>query len=253
MVITLISGIISGILVLIIAFIVKRCWEYIIIKKSATISKGLSLKVSRCKVTIKKGDIQDISAVDKTAAVVLPANTTFVDDCITDPNSALGSYFLKHFPEKIPKMKKVFYKALKKSRYYPNDNREYPPGTTILLPPPFNSPVNIIITAPTDRKEEVGIRAEPSSICKSIQEAFKLTSDKKIKKLYLPILGTGHGGLNIYDGLVFLLLAIKYSSSRFHHIKEINIVVREKDVDKLENIYRVQYLTLIKKEYDGAI
>lgn len=231
----------------------KKCWEYIKISKKATIQKGLSLQVSRCKVNIKVGQIQDIATVDKSASVVLPANTSFIDDCITDSNSALGAYFMKHFPSKISNLGEVIKGCLNDSGKLLDDEGDYPPGTSIILPSPYDSPVNIILTASTIRKKGVGIVAEPSNISKCIEEVFELTSDKKIRKLYLPILGSGHGGLDLYDALVFLILAIKHSSNKFHHIKEIDIAVREDYAEKFKNIYKLQYLILVKKEYDGGI
>ena len=160
---------------------------------------------------------------------------------------------MKHFPSKISNLGEVIKGCLNESERLPDDQGEYPPGTSIILPSPYDSPVNIILTASTIRKKGEGIVAEPSNISKCIEEVFKLTSDKKIRKLYLPIIGSGHGGLDLYDALVFLILDIKHSSNKFYHIKEIDIPIREEDTKKLKNIYRLQYLMLIKQEYDGGI
>lgn len=251
--INIILGIISGILTIIIIYLLKRCYEYIKISRNATIENGLKLKVGRCNVKINIGKIENINKYEKNAAVVLPANTSFIDDCIHDTNSALGSYFQKYYPEKIKNINKIIKKRLKKENYSTDINGNYEPGTSILLPDPYQVPVKIIITASTVRKLNVGIRAEPSFICKSIQEIFNLSADKKISKIFMPIIGTGHGGLDLYDGLIFLLLSIKHISRKYHHIKTIHIIVLKRDAEELKNLYRVQYLALIKKEYNGDI
>ena len=51
-------------------------------------------------IDVNFGKIEDISP-ENHSAVVLPANTSFDDECIRDSRSALGSFFLKHFPGAI--------------------------------------------------------------------------------------------------------------------------------------------------------
>lgn len=73
-----------------------------------------------------------------------------------------------------------------------------------------------------------------------------LTADKKISKLRMPILGSGHGGLDINDALLFLILAIKHYSKQYHHVKSVDIIVTEIDAPNLKDINMLQYLTRLE-------
>ena len=52
----------------------------------------------------------------------------------------------------------------------------------------------------------------------------------------MPVLGSGHGDLDINDAILFLVLSLKYYSKAFHHIKVVDIIVMENDVKRLKNI-----------------
>jgi hypothetical protein len=78
--------------------------EGIRLNKKLHIQDGFSIKFEETQVHLGIGTIQEVKGLDRTAAVVLPANTAFTDDCITDKNSALGAYVLDHFPAQIPEM-----------------------------------------------------------------------------------------------------------------------------------------------------
>lgn len=216
------------------------------INKKVTIEKGLSFSFNKLTVKLMMGEIQEISSLSKDSAVVLPVNTTFIDDCFNDDKSACGAYFLKFYRGKIPKIVKDIEKELKKQNLQKDENNSYPPGTTIILPSEYDTPAKCIITASTIRKERIGIRASPSTICECIRQIFEITADKKIEKLHVPVLGSGHGGMDINDALLFLLLALKYYSNHYHHIKLVNIMVTPTDVTKLRDIYKLQYLSFLE-------
>lgn len=217
------------------------------INKKANIESGIFFKFEQVLIKLKKGGIQEIPKLNQAAGVVLPANTTFIDDCITDTNSALGAFFLKYHADKISKVPQDIERQLERLGYQRNKNGTYPLGTTIILPEEYDTPAKTIITASTIRKEISGIRAEPGSICECIRQIFMATADKKIAKLYIPILGSGHGGININEALLFLILSVKHYSKYYHHVKSVDIMVIENDVPKLKkDIYRLQYLTLLE-------
>jgi Domain of unknown function (DUF6430) len=192
--------------------------------------KGQTFTLNQTKVSIQTGRIESVSCPDNNCAVLLPANTSFIDDCITDANSALGAYVQKNFPDRLDGLKKAIKQAL--SSTPKNSTGNYPPGTTILMPTPFDRP-SILLTASTIRSEKSGIKAFPSSICESIDQAFKITSDKKITTLYMPILGSGHGGMNINDALIFLILCIRFWAKHYHHIKQVYIFVEDSKVKEV--------------------
>jgi len=211
------------------------------------LKKGISFSFNGLSIVLRTGKIQEIPKLSKNSAVVLPANTTFIDDCITDPKSALGAFFLKFYPDKIPtRVSEDIEKELRKQHYKKDKNESYPPGTTIILPKEYDTPAKCIITASTIRKEKVGIVAYPGTICECIRQIFEITADKKIERIYMPVIGSGHGGLDINDALLFILLSIKYYSKRYHHIKTVDILITPKDVPRLKDVYRLQYLSLLE-------
>jgi hypothetical protein len=135
----------AGIVVFLLAPEEKR------INKKVNIKKGLVLNLEQTVVNLKVGKIQDVSNGDKTSAVVLPANTSFVDDCITDENSALGAFFKKYHTNKISKVPKDIEERLQRLGYQRSENGTYPLGTTIILPDEYDTPAKTIITASTVR------------------------------------------------------------------------------------------------------
>jgi len=215
------------------------------INKKIKIIDGVSLLFESIAVDLKVGKIQEIADTIKEVAFVLPANSTFIDDCITDSNSALGAFFLKYHGNKVSKVQEDIKQQLERLGYQHSENGNYSLGTTIILPNEYDIPAKTIITASTIRKGTIGIRAEPSSICECIRQVFTITADKKITKLYMPVLGSGHGGLDINDALIFLVQSIKHYSKYYHHLSSINIIINKKDVSKLKDIYKIQYLTLL--------
>ena len=207
--------------------------------KKLTTTEGMRFSFNQTIINVKVGKIQEVSGLNKDAAVVLPANTSFIDDCIADGKSALGAFFLKFFPEKIPKVREDIEQQLLKQGHQKNEDASYPPGTTIILPEEYNTPAKCIITASTIRREKVGILISPNTICECVRQVFEITADKKIEKLYMPVLGSGHGGLDINDALLFLVLSLKYYSKIFHHIKTVDIMVMEDNVKNLKDIQRL--------------
>jgi hypothetical protein len=185
---------------------------------------------------MKVGDIANLSGLIGNCAIVLPANSSFVDDCISDPKSALGAFFLTHFADRIPEARKTMQDVLDKSNHQRGEDEAYPTGTTILLPSPFDRPCPLLITASTLRKARVGILANPTTLCDCIRNVFAVTADRKIDTLYMPILGSGHGGLEKREALLFLLLSIRYYAKHYHHIKQVQIVVREADLVALQDV-----------------
>lgn len=205
------------------------------------LKRGQTFTLNQTKVSIQSGRIETVSCPNNNCAVLLPANTSFIDDCITDANSALGAYVQKNFPHQLDDLKAAIKRSL--SSMQMNSTSNYPPGTTILLPSPFDRPL-ILLTASTIREEKSGIKAFPSSICESIAQAFKITSDKKITTLYMPILGSGHGGMTINDALVFLILCIRFWVKHYHHIKQIYILIED---SKVKEVNRNRALAALAK------
>ncbi len=203
------------------------------IRKWLNYDKGIEIKRDSLKFIIKSGEIQEIQDATKNAVIVLPANTTFVDSCATDARTAMGAFFTKHFPGEIGALPSLLKKVLDAAGIQAEGNGQYAAGTTVILPDSFAKPAKVVVTASTIRTPGTGIVSRPDIICNCIGEILKATADKRIDTLYLPILGSGHGGVDRGLALLFLLIAMLHYSKSYHHIKVVHIVVHPKDVKGL--------------------
>ena len=166
-------------------------------------------------------------------AFVLPVNTYFVDDCITDKNSVLGSFFFKFHPTLIPKFSEYVKTSLECKDIFADNSGSYPVSSTIILPPIFNTPCKVILTASTTKNFGEGFRSTPVIIISCIEQIYKVTADQRISNIVMPIIGSGRGGLEISDALFLIILSIKFYSKKFHHIKKIQLYTRRPDYEKI--------------------
>lgn len=196
--------------------------------------KGVELKKGGLTIVIKSGEIQAIQNATRNSAIVLPANTTFVDDCAADRRTAMGAFFTELFPEEIGTLPASLKAVLDIDGIQPTANGQYPPGTTIILPDKFSKPARVVVTASTTRASDKGITSSPHIICSCIEQILKITSNQRIDTLYVPILGSGHGGVERGIALLFLLLALFHFSHGYHHITRVHIVVHPRDVASLD-------------------
>lgn len=195
--------------------------------------KGVEIKRENLTIRIQAGEIQSIAGATRNAVIVLPANTTFVDDCATDKRTAMGAFFLDRFPEKVATLPALLSKLLAAHGLHPDENAQFPAGTTIILPDEFARPAKVVITASTMRMAGMGITSSPNVICNCVESILKCTADQRVDTIYLPILGSGHGGIDRGMALLFLLLAVLHFAREHHHIKLVQIIVHPKDVDSL--------------------
>ena len=196
-------------------------------------NKGTDIKHGGLSIHIKAGEIQSIDNASRTCAVVLPVNTTFVDDCATDKRTATGAFFLERFPEEIAGLPKLFATVLAEQGFRASSGGQFSPGTTIVLPERFAKPAKVVITASTVRAPGTGITSSPHIICTSLEGIFRCTADQRVDTVILPILGSGHGGVDRGLALLLMILAALHFSKVYHHIRHINIVVHPKDIQSL--------------------
>lgn len=197
------------------------------------LNKGIELKREKLIITIKLGEIQSIPDLHNNSAIVLPANTTFIDDCAIDKRTAMGSFILENFPDKISELPTIFKNIISKLSIKNQDTKQYPPGTTFILSNEFSKPARVIITASTTRDSRSGIISSPDIIYSCVKEIFSITANERIDTLFIPILGSGHGGIDKGFALLFQLFSIIYFCKYYHHISKINIIIHPKDYDAL--------------------
>ena len=203
-------------------------------------------KVGDSEIRLVKGRIQEVAGLGRECVILLPANTTFMDDCITDKSSALGAYFIENYPGKNDEALSLMQKELEARGYLRNPDGDYPPGATIMMPTPFDSPVKLIISGTTVRHKEKGIDAEPSSIVEAIHNAFAITADLKISRMRMPILGSGHGGVGLAEAVNLLESTTKHYMGKYHHVKLVELVIREVDVSRLRLINAGRHVFVVE-------
>jgi O-acetyl-ADP-ribose deacetylase (regulator of RNase III) len=190
------------------------------------------------KIVIKQDNISSYNGgIDK--AILLPANTSFDEKCITDKNSALGSYFLKNFPGKIDAAKNIIIDEATKKFFLSDKKKCADVGDTILLRKYDGEKTNILISAVTQDHPDIGIQANAVGIINSIKNALSICSENRYSSVTMPIIGTGHGGIEPKISLV--LICIQYFLSVYHlqnhHVKELVIIVFDQNKRLKNDIY----------------
>ena len=193
-------------------------------------------------IDVITGKIENIEGVGTHGAIARPSNTLFDDECIQDSRSALGAFFQKHFPTGIDKIQTLITKRVSE---LPSDSRntsaELLPGTTVFLDKPLGSQYRVLVTAVTRFSPEAGIRADTLSLIASIKAVFKISAIHRLSELYMPVLGTGHGGLGFSAALSLMLVQIVHSITHEggHNIKRVVIVVYDPDNSRHEDVKKV--------------
>jgi O-acetyl-ADP-ribose deacetylase (regulator of RNase III) len=187
-------------------------------------NRGRKYNYHKVEILLRIGNIEDRNIYTKNSVVVLPANTRFDDDCITDRRSALGSFFIAHYPDKLSEVKETMI-TLAHQESKPANKNEFELGSTMLLPAPFNNLTTVAISAVTTRHTGSGISTDLCAVSLTIRNVFEITADKKIDTIILPVLGSGHGGLDVNYSINIMLLNIKYYTQHYHHIKSVKIII----------------------------
>ncbi|UHD19016.1 hypothetical protein LT988_00705 [Thiocapsa bogorovii] len=100
-------------------------------------------------------------------------------------------------------------------------------GRGVFLKEPLQSKQPVLFLSVTTKRAGEGLRAEMSHIFQAVSEIQKVAADHRMDSVCVPVMGTGHGGLQKEVGLFALVLAICDGVSKpvGHHIKEYHIVV----------------------------
>jgi hypothetical protein len=202
-------------------------------KKSALFKATTNF--GQLEVLLKFQKIQDADVSKKEDLFILPVNTTFIDDCINHKDSALGSFFANHHSDKISSFTEDIRKTLDKKGINSESEENYKTATALILPSKFSLPSKLMLVASTIRKPKSGIHSTPTIISNCIENIFHETSNKRVKNIHMPIIGSGHGGLDLNDALLTILVSIKFYARKFHHIKQVNIYILEKDKNKINS------------------
>jgi O-acetyl-ADP-ribose deacetylase (regulator of RNase III) len=174
-------------------------------------------------------------------AVVLPANRSFDDACVRDGKSALGAYFQTHFPKHIAEVQSLVSAQLGTQDPDSLSEGGYPPGTVVYLDRPLGTPNRVILAAVTEKVAGAGIQADTLSLIASLKSVMRLAVDRRLTKLWMPIMGTGHGGLDFSVALTMIIVQLSNCILRegYHSIQRFVLTVHDPDGRRAEQVERV--------------
>lgn len=197
-----------------------------------SIPNGYCVSLGRMTIKVILGRIEEADCNDEACMVALPANEFFDDDCIHDSRSALGAFMQHHFKGNIPDIQALVRAALANE---PTDEVQKKPGEAtpsygvgkcVFLDHPLSSHLRIAMVAITTQRADVGLRADAVYVFEAAASLQRIMANHRLTRLYMPILGSGHGGLRGEVSLICMLIAFGELHRKLaSNLKEVNIVV----------------------------
>jgi O-acetyl-ADP-ribose deacetylase (regulator of RNase III) len=159
-------------------------------------------------------------------------NEYFDDQCISDPNSALGAFVQHHFRSSVADFVGQVRAELTDvpSRRIPRTERRiddsYGIGEAIFLSK-LQPDYRLILVSATTERTAVGLRAEPHFLYAALEGVIETMNEHRLNSLVMPVMGSGHGGIPLPIAILFNLLAIRsiLAEDLGRHMREIRIVV----------------------------
>ena len=196
---------------------------------------AVSLLFGRASVYLEVGRIQDYQSSDSQVVIALPANEYFDDECISDTNSALGSFVQHYFGERVNEFARQVQAGLIgiPTQRVPRAERRiedsYGIGQAVFLNKLMPEYRLILVSATTERTG-IGLRAEPHFLYAAIEGVVEALNEHRMNSLAMPVMGSGHGGMPFPIAVLFNLLAVRsiLADDLGRHLREIRIVVSEK-------------------------
>ena len=194
---------------------------------------GYSIRIGLSDLNVNYGQIEECEATDPECIVALPANEFFDDDCINDKASALGAYIQKAFPAQVDKIRALVAERLADLEFQEVEKekgslaKSYGVGKYVYLDKPLGSNRKILLIAVTTKRSGEGLRSESQHLFLAIKSIQQFMVDHRFRELYLPLLGSGHGGLRKELSLLNMVLAVSevlYDRSG-HNLRSVNIVL----------------------------
>lgn len=210
------------------------------IKIKIEITNGkYTTNIDRTKLIIHFGKIEEIEKTEGNSVVILPANEFFDDECIHDKDSSLGAYIQKYYKNQEKEIQKLVLSSLD-SQNLPKilvekekgkQKESYGIGTSVFLDNPLNTKEKIILVSVTEKRAGKSLYSNISFIFNAINKVCSIISDKRINSIYIPLLGSGHGGVRKEVALFSLILAFTENIKKGFgsNINSINIVIFQKE------------------------
>jgi len=203
-------------------------------------SRGtFSTTVGGCEIRVVKGKLEDYTYTTG-SAVVLPCNEYFDDECAADTRSALGAYvnsifknrcteFVSLVREECPR---VFGSGVEREKIKAVRAVSFGVGLCLLLDKPLGHRVPIALVSTTTQLAQEGLVGSVSYLFDGMKNLFRSMADARLNEVVMPLLGSGHGGVDRPLAFVGLLIAIAEAARRGHgghRERKVTIVIYKKD------------------------
>lgn len=212
------------------ADVIVCVWRVLHDKKRETERSEARLNLGgRHSVVIRTGRIEN-SKLAKDDAVVLPINTALDDTCLADSRTSTGAFITNFFPHAVSDIAEEIRSAFERKGWVRGGHVDV--GAVVFFPKFRGTKKNIIFSAVTNNSSGI-IHATPDGIIEAMTSVFKCAAEHRISALYMPVLGSGHGGVNN----IVALLAMVYPAvdifcrTEGHMLRELSITVFDKSFD----------------------
>jgi len=202
-------------------------------RRIRNLSNGITAKLSNTNINIRFGRLEKLSGDSEESLVVLPANEFFDDECINDKKSALGAYVNYKFTNQTESIESLISSGLDGHDFEEVEKetgviqKSYGIGNSVFIKEPLSSKQPVLFLSVTTKRTGEGLQAEMSYIFKAVKEIKRIVVDQRINSVYVPVMGSGHGGLRNEVAFFGMLLAVcdVVTKPHGHHINEFNIIV----------------------------
>jgi hypothetical protein len=197
--------------------------------------------VGGCEIRVINGRIED--QVSKAGvAIALPCNEYFDDRCVGDTRSALGAYVNRVFEGQVAEFVSITKDECRKKlgagveQQKTDDERaeSFGAGRCVLLTKPLARSVPVAVVSTTTQRAGKGLAARISYLFDGMRELVTRLADARLNEVIMPVLGSGHGGIDPPLAFVGLVLAVA-EAARYgqggQRLKRVTIVVFKPDAD----------------------
>jgi len=194
------------------------------------LGKGFVVSVGKeHTIQFVNGDFANVSC-GKHEVVVLPVSDKFDASCLSDTRSATGALINQHFPTGHKDILKLLHDEKKSSGN----------TMTISLSNPLGQECNLFFTAATELIN-AKISTNPERIERALKSIFDLAAEKRFSKIYMPVIGTGHGGMDVSAAILLIVAAFVHYCHKgdCHIIKNLTIVTFKADIRRMKMIQKV--------------
>ena len=210
---------------------------------------ALSTKVSGCEIRVVSGRLEEYPSTAG-SVVVLPCNEYFDDECVDDTRSALGAYVNRAFEGQVPAfvslMKEECRKRLGPGQEQQKTDEEralsFGIGRCVLLKKPLGRAVPVALLSTTTQREGEGLSSRISYLFEGMRELLVRLANERINEIVMPLMGSGHGGLDPPLALVGLLGAVA-EAARYglgaQRPKNVTIILFRRDTNSAPQVDQV--------------